>query len=62
MFIYSNQSGAWSRVGVELDQGRSNKTTVTCLSTHLTSFAVLIGIQNETRAQVGSSQLSKQNV
>ena len=38
--------------GIELDQSHSNKTTVTCLSSHLTSFAVLIGIQNET--QVGS--------
>ena len=36
-------------VGVQLDQSRSNKTTVTCLSTHLTSFAVLVGVQNETQ-------------
>ena len=39
-------------VGIELDQSRSNKTTVTCLSSHLTSFAVLIGIQNETQVAI----------
>ena len=49
-FVFqSNQTGAWSTVGIKLDKSRSNKTTVTCLSTHLTSFAVLVGNQNETQ-------------
>ena len=52
-FIYlcslRNQTGGWSSAGIRLNQSRSNATTVTCLSTHLTSFAVLAGIQNETQ-------------
>lgn len=52
-FIYlcllRNQTGGWSTAGITLDQSRSNVTTVRCLSTHLTSFAVLAGIQNETQ-------------
>ena len=52
IYVHSNQTGAWSKIGVKFDQDHSNETTVTCLSTHLTSFAVLMSIQNETQPQV----------
>ena len=52
--LHSNQTGAWSNVGVKLDKDHSNKTTVICLSTHLTSFAVLVGNQNETQVAVAT--------
>ena len=44
---HSNQAGGWSQEGVQLDEYNSNETTVTCLTTHLTSFAVLVSIRNE---------------
>ena len=45
--LYSNQVGGWSTEGLSLDTKRSNETSVTCLSTHLTSFAILVSIQDE---------------
>ena len=41
----SNEVGGWSTVGVMLDEKQSNKTTVVCQVSHLTSFAVLVSIQ-----------------
>ena len=32
--------------GVTVDKINSNKTSVTCLTTHLTSFAVLVSIHD----------------
>ena len=45
--FYSNQIGGWSTEGLIVDKSHSNKTLVTCLTTHLTSFAVLVSIQDE---------------
>ena len=44
---YSNQIGGWSTEGLTVDKSHSNKTLVTCLTRHLTSFAVLVSIQDE---------------
>jgi len=44
--VCSNQVGGWSGEGVELDGDSSNETTVTCVSSHLTSFAVLVSLQD----------------
>ena len=33
--------------GLTVDKDHSNKTSVTCLTRHLTSFAVLVSIQDE---------------
>ena len=41
----SNQAGGWSQQGVRLDDNNSNETRVTCLATHLTSFAVLVSVR-----------------
>ena len=43
----SNQIGGWCTEGMTLDKIHSNKTSVTCLTRHLTSFAVLVSIQDE---------------
>ena len=45
--LYSNQIGGWSMEGLTVDKDHSNKTSVTCLTRHLTSFAVLVSIQDE---------------
>ena len=45
--IYSNQIGGWSTEGVIVDRSNSNDTLVSCLTKHLTSFAVLVSIQDE---------------
>ena len=45
--IYSNRIGGWSTEGLTIDRSNSNNTLVTCLTTHLTSFAVLVSIQDE---------------
>ena len=47
IYFYSNQIGGWSTEGLTVDESQSNKTLVTCLTTHLTSFAVLVSIQDE---------------
>ena len=48
MFICtSNQTGGWSTKGLEVDKSNSNKTLITCLTSHLTSFAVLVSIKND---------------
>ena len=39
--------GGWSTEGLAVDRNRSNETSVTCITTHLTSFAVLVSIQDE---------------
>jgi len=40
----SNQAGGWSQEGVVLDKDNSDESKVTCLATHLTSFAVLVSV------------------
>ena len=45
--FYSNQIGGWSTEGLTVDKVHSNITSVTCLTRHLTSFAVLVSIQDE---------------
>ena len=47
MYICSNQIGGWSTEGLTVDESHSNKMSVTCITTHLTSFAVLVSIQDE---------------
>ena len=47
--LCSNQVGGWSTEGVALDRSQSNKTSVTCTTTHLTSFAVLVSIQDNNK-------------
>ncbi|XP_065911567.1 cadherin EGF LAG seven-pass G-type receptor 1-like isoform X2 [Dysidea avara] len=37
-----NNTGGWSEKGVFLDVENTNSTTVTCITKHLTSFAVLV--------------------
>ena len=39
--------GGWSPNGLTVDRSQSNGTSVTCITTHLTSFAVLVSIQDE---------------
>ena len=39
--------GGWSPNGLTVDRSQSNETSVTCITTHLTSFAVLVSIQDE---------------
>ena len=55
MCSLSNQTGGWSSAGITLATNRSNETTVTCFSTHLTSFAILAGIQNETQVAMATT-------
>ena len=47
VLLCSNQIGGWSADGLTVDSSHSNENRVTCLTTHLTSFAVLVSIQNE---------------
>ncbi|XP_065909246.1 uncharacterized protein [Dysidea avara] len=42
--IQLNQAGGWSQEGLRLDRFNSTDKTVTCLTTHLTSFAVLVSV------------------
>ena len=42
-----NNIGGWSCDGVELDEEQSSETTVVCEAYHLTSFAVLVSIQDQ---------------
>ena len=39
--INRNNTGGWSDEGVLLDDNNTNSTTITCVTKHLTSFAVL---------------------
>jgi len=39
--MHSNNTGGWSEEGVTLDIENTNSTTITCVTTHLTSFTVL---------------------
>jgi len=41
LYMYSNNTGGWSEEGVTLDSENTYSTTITCVTTHLTSFAVL---------------------
>jgi len=50
--MYSNQAGGWSSKGVYFDKDNSDDTKVTCLATHLTSFAVLVSIGDEPTTKV----------
>ncbi|XP_065905004.1 uncharacterized protein [Dysidea avara] len=43
--IQLNLAGGWSQEGVKLDDDKSNDTRVTCLTNHLTSFAVLVSVR-----------------
>ena len=45
--VCSNQMGGWSTEGLTVDRSQSNGTSVTCITMHLTSFAVLVSIQDE---------------
>ena len=45
--LHSNQIGGWSTEGLTVDKINSNRTSVACLTRHLTSFAVLVSIQDE---------------
>ena len=48
MLMYcSNQTGGWSAAGLTVDQSKSNKMSVVCVTTHLTSFAVLVSIHDQ---------------
>ena len=46
-FYHSNQIGGWSTEGLTVDKSHPNRMSVTCVTTHLTSFAVLVSIQDE---------------
>ena len=39
--------GGWSTEGLTVDRSQSNEMSVTCITMHLTSFAVLVSIQDE---------------
>ena len=39
--------GGWSTEGLTVNESQSNKMSITCVTTHLTSFAVLVSIQDE---------------
>ena len=43
--VNSSEVGRWNTRGVEIVDELSNETIVTCHSTHLTSFAVLVSPQ-----------------
>ena len=45
--LHSNQMGGWSTEGLTVDRSQSNEMSVTCIITHLTSFAVLVSVQDE---------------
>ena len=51
---YSDQAaaGGWSTKGLSVDKSHSNKTSVTCLTKHLTSFAVLVNIKGADKKSV----------
>ena len=50
--LHSNQIGGWSTDGLTVDTMHSNRTSVTCLTRHLTSFAVLVNVQNENSVRI----------
>ena len=43
----SNQIGGWSTEGLSVAKSQSDRMSVTCVTTHLTSFAVLVSTQGE---------------
>ncbi|XP_065911525.1 adhesion G protein-coupled receptor L3-like [Dysidea avara] len=50
-----NDTGGWSEEGVFLDAENTNSTTITCVTNHLTSFAVLVD-SHRTTSKISSSQ------
>ena len=58
--LHSNQIGGWSTDGLTVDTVHSNRTTVTCLTRHLISFAVLVNAQNENSVRIYSVYYSSQ--
>ena len=52
---FSDDTGGWSEEGVFLDVENTNSTTITCVTKHLTSFAVLVDT-------TGAAQVSVENV
>jgi len=55
--LLRNQVGGWSTEGVIVDEMNSNRTSVTCLTTHLTSFAVLVSMEDEQQVRTILMQL-----
>jgi len=45
--LYSTHAGGWSTEGLTVDKSHSTKTVVACLTTHFTSFAILVSTQDE---------------
>ena len=57
----SNQVGGWSTKGLVLDESQSDETSVTCLTQHLTSFAVLVKISDTDETQVRAKAIICKN-
>ena len=55
----SNQTGGWSTEGLTVDRSQSNEMSVTCTTTHLTSFAVLVSIQDERPVRIEYSVITR---
>jgi len=47
IYAHSSRVGGWSTEGVKIINELSDDTMITCHSTHLTSFAVLVSPQDE---------------
>ena len=47
LLIFRYRVGGWSTEGLTVDRNNSNRTSVICVTTHLTSFAVLVSIQDD---------------
>ena len=52
---YSNMTGGWSEQDVFMDVDNSNSTMITCITKHLTSFAVLV----DSSGSVSKPEVSK---
>ena len=53
--------GGWSTEGLTVAKSQSNRMSVTCVTTHLTSFAVLVSIQDEKPVSYQLRTLSPSN-
>ena len=51
---FSDDTGGWSEEGVFLDVENTNSTTITCVTKHLTSFAVLVDTTGAAQVSVES--------
>ena len=60
--LHSNQIGGWSMEGLTVDKIHSNRTSVTCLTRHLTSFVVLVSIQDEKPVRIKELHVAIINV